>query len=41
MENREYLDKKGIKHEDMTTGGGHTWMNARSYLTETLNKFFK
>ena len=41
VENREYLDKKGIKHEDMTTGGGHTWMNARAYLNETLQKFFK
>ena len=41
VENREYLDKKGIKHEDMNTGGGHTWMNARAYLNETLQKFFK
>jgi len=41
VENREYLDKKGIKHEDMNTGGGHTWMNARTYLNETLQKFFK
>jgi enterochelin esterase-like enzyme len=41
VENRAYLDKKGIKHEDMNTGGGHTWMNARTYLTETLQKFFK
>ena len=39
--NREYLDAKGIRHEDMTTGGAHTWMNARTYLTETLQKFFK
>ena len=41
VENREYLDKKGIKHEDMNTDGGHTWMNARTYLNETLQKFFK
>jgi enterochelin esterase-like enzyme len=41
VENREYLDKKGIKHEDMNTDGGHTWMNARAYLNETLQKFFK
>ena len=41
VENREYLDKKGIKHEDMNTDGGHTWMNARAYLNETLKKFFK
>ena len=41
VENREYLDKKGIKHEDMNTDGGHTWMNARTYLNETLQRFFK
>ena len=41
VENREYLDKKGIKHEDMNTDGGHTWMNARAYLNETLQQFFK
>ena len=41
VENREYLDKKGIKHEDLTTGGGHTWMNARTYLNETLQLFFQ
>jgi len=41
VENRNYLDAKGIRHEDLTTGGGHTWMNARTYLTETLQKFFK
>jgi enterochelin esterase-like enzyme len=41
VRNREYLDAKGIKHEDMNTGGGHTWMNARAYLNATLQKFFK
>ena len=41
IRNREYLDAKGIKHEDMNTGGGHTWMNARAYLNATLQKFFK
>ena len=41
VENREYLDKKGIRHEDMNTDGGHTWMNARTYLNATLQKFFK
>ena len=41
VRNREYLDAKGIRHEDMTTGGGHTWMNARAYLAATVQKFFK
>ena len=41
VENRRYLDEKGIRHEDMNTDGGHTWMNARAYLNATLQKFFK
>ena len=41
VECRNYLDEKGIRHTDMNTGGGHTWMNARTYLNETLQKFFK
>ena len=41
VENRNYLDAKGIRHTDFNTGGGHTWMNARAYLNETLQKFFK
>ena len=41
VRNREYLDAKGIRHTDMNTGGGHTWMNARTYLTETVQAFFK
>ena len=41
VKNRDYLDRKGIRHEDLTTDGGHTWMNARNYLYVTLQKFFK
>lgn len=33
-------DKK-IKHQSLTTKGGHTWMNARHYLYETLQLYFK
>ena len=36
-----YFDEKGIPYEKMFTEGGHTWMNARTYLAETLQKFFK
>ena len=36
-----YFDEKGISYEKMFTEGGHTWMNARTYLAETLKKFFK
>ncbi len=36
-----FLKEKGIKHTSFTTPGGHTWMNARHYLTETLPLYFK
>lgn len=38
---REYFDQKGIEYKYKETAGGHTWMNARDYLTETLQLFFK
>lgn len=37
----EYLTRKGITHQSLITEGGHTWMNARHYLVETLQRFFK
>jgi len=37
----EYLKKKNIKHQALVTDGGHTWMNARHYLTETLQRYFQ
>ncbi|MFZ5429130.1 MAG: hypothetical protein ACOZDD_02775 [Bacteroidota bacterium] len=30
-----------INNVSLVTGGGHTWMNARLYLTETLQRIFK
>ena len=41
IDHHEYFDAKGIKYEKMFTDGAHTWMNARTYLAETLQKFFK
>ena len=41
LDHQKYFDEKGIAYEKMFTEGGHTWMNARTYLTETLQKFFK
>ncbi len=41
LDHQAYFDAKGIKYEKMFTEGGHTWMNARTYLAETLQKFFK
>lgn len=35
------LQKKGIAHKTLITEGGHTWMNARRYLAETLPLYFK
>lgn len=37
----EFLTEKKIEHKSLVTGGGHTWMNARHYLTETLQLYFK
>lgn len=37
----QFLKDKKIDHQSLVTGGGHTWMNARHYLAETLQLFFK
>ena len=37
----EFLTEKKIQHKSLVTDGGHTWMNARHYLTETLQLYFK
>lgn len=37
----DLLKEKKIRHESLFTGGGHTWMNARHYLAETLPRYFK
>ena len=37
----DFLTAKKIAHKSMVTGGGHTWMNARHYLAETLSLYFK
>jgi enterochelin esterase-like enzyme len=36
-----FLKEKGITHTMLETGGGHTWMNARHYLAETLQLYFQ
>lgn len=41
MEFDEFLKGKGIEHQSLVTEGGHTWMNARHYLAETLQLYFK
>ena len=37
----ETLKAHNIRHEFHETEGGHTWMNARHYLSETLQLYFK
>jgi Putative esterase len=37
----EFLKEEKIEHKSLVTDGGHTWMNARHYLTETLQLYFK
>jgi enterochelin esterase family protein len=37
----EFLKEKKIAHKSLVTSGGHIWMNARHYLTETLQLYFK
>jgi enterochelin esterase-like enzyme len=37
----ELLKEKKIEHKLLVTAGGHTWMNARLFLNETLPLFFK
>jgi enterochelin esterase-like enzyme len=36
-----FLTAKKIKHVELITEGGHTWMNARHYLTETFQLYFQ
>ena len=35
------FEKHGIKHELKVTGGGHTWINWRRYLSELAPKLFQ
>jgi len=35
------LNDRGLEHETMWPGGGHTWMNCRDYITAVAQKLFK
>jgi enterochelin esterase-like enzyme len=37
----DLLKEKKIEQKNLITTGGHTWMNARLFLTETLQLYFK
>jgi len=36
-----YLSSKKINYKSLVTGGGHTWMNVKTFLTETMQLLFK
>lgn len=36
-----YLTSKKINYKSLITGGGHTWMNVKTYLAETAPLLFK
>jgi hypothetical protein len=37
----EYLKSKQINHKSLITPGGHTWMNVKTYVAETVPLLFK
>ncbi len=37
----DFLRTKGVNHKSLITGGGHTWMNVRNYVSETAQLLFK
>ena len=36
-----YLTSKKINYKSLVTGGGHTWMNVRNYVAQTVQLLFK
>jgi len=41
VEFTDFLAANRIEHDSLITEGGHTWMNARHYLTEFVAKLFQ
>ncbi len=37
----DLLKERKLRHQTLITEGGHTWMNARHYLIDTLQLYFK
>lgn len=37
----EYLKGKNIKHKSVISSGGHTWMNVKAYVAESVPLLFK
>ncbi len=36
-----YLNSKGIQFQSLITDGGHTWMNVKKFVTESVQLLFK
>lgn len=41
VSNQQYFDEKGIRYQQVTCEGSHTWMHARFCLAETYKMLFK
>lgn len=41
VEFMDYLKSKNVNYKSMITGGGHTWMNVKTYVAETTQLLFK
>ncbi len=37
----DYLKAKNVNHKSLITGGGHTWMNVKDYMAQTIPLLFK
>jgi enterochelin esterase-like enzyme len=37
----DYLKAKNINHKSLITSGGHTWMNVKDYMAQTVPLLFK
>ncbi len=41
VEFMDYLKSKDVKYKSLITPGGHTWMNVKTYLTDTAQLLFQ
>ncbi|MBN8578812.1 MAG: esterase [Cytophagales bacterium] len=41
IEFMDYLKSKNVNYKSLITGGGHTWMNVKTYVAETVQLLFK
>jgi hypothetical protein len=41
LEFMDYLKSKDVNYKSLISGGGHTWMNVKTYVAETAPLLFK